>query len=156
MQLVLLREVTDGDLPVLYEHQLDSDATQMAAFPSRDWDAFTAHWAKIMTSTTGVVRTVVCDDGIAGHVGCWEQAGETLVGYWIGREYWGKGVATAALAQLVDIIPTRPLVAHVAKHNAGSIRVLEKCGFIHVGDEEFTAPDGAHITESIFKLDNGQ
>jgi GNAT superfamily N-acetyltransferase len=142
MQLVLLREVTDGDLPVLYEHQLDSDATQMAAFPSRDWDAFTAHWAKIMTSTTGV--------------GCWEQAGETLVGYWIGREYWGKGVATAALAQLVDIIPTRPLVAHVAKHNAGSIRVLEKCGFIHVGDEEFTAPDGAHITESIFKLDNGQ
>jgi RimJ/RimL family protein N-acetyltransferase len=49
------------------------------------------------------------------------------VGYWIGREYWGKGVATEALSQfLAHAEVRRPLHAAVAKHNVGSIRVLEK------------------------------
>ena len=41
---VTLRDVTEADLPIFYEQQLDPEATQMAAFPSRDRDAFMAHW----------------------------------------------------------------------------------------------------------------
>ena len=148
---VSLRDVQESDLPAFYAHQLDPEATQMAAFPSRDWDAFTAHWAKIMASTTGTVQTILFDESVAGNIGCWQDSGEYLVGYWIGREYWGKGIATAALSQFLERLPDRPLVARVARHNVASIRVLEKCRFSIVGEEEFTHADGTHIVECVMR-----
>jgi RimJ/RimL family protein N-acetyltransferase len=51
------------------------------------------------------------------------------VGYWLGRSYWGRGIATRALALFLPLVPARPLYAHVASHNTGSMRVLVKCGF---------------------------
>lgn len=149
---VSLRDVQEGDLATFYAQQLDPEATRMAAFPSRDWDAFSAHWAKIMTSTSGTIQTVVCDGNVAGNIGCWQDSGETLVGYWIGREYWGKGIATAALAALLKRVPDRPLTARVAKHNVASIRVLEKCGFTMVGEEDFNVADADHGAEYVMTL----
>ena len=149
---VSLRDVQQSDLATFYEHQLDPEATRMAAFRSRDRDAFTAHWAKIMTSTSGTIQTVVFDGSVVGNIGCWEDSGEKLVGYWIGREYWGKGIATAALSEFLKRVPNRPLVARVAKHNVASIRVLEKCGFTLVAEDEFAEPDGTHVVESVLML----
>lgn len=64
-----------------------------------------------------------------------KAAGEREVGYWIGSAYWGNGIATAALAAFLQQVQMRPLYAHVAKHNRGSLRVLEKCGFTIIGEE---------------------
>lgn len=150
---VFLRDVQESDLAAFFAQQLDPEATRMAAFPSRDWDAFSVHWARIMTSTTGIIQTVIFDGSVAGNIGCWQESGEILVGYWIGREYWGKGIATAALSAFLKRVPDRPLVARVAKHNVASIRVLETCGFTLDGEEEFTQPDGIHGVECILKLD---
>ncbi|HEX4631849.1 MAG TPA: GNAT family N-acetyltransferase [Chthoniobacterales bacterium] len=129
---VTLREVIQEDLPIFFEHQLDADATRMAAFPSRDREAFMAHWAKIMskeTNATGILNTILAGGSVAGNVVYWEAAGEPNVGYWLGKTYWGKGIASAALAQFLTKIETRPVYAHVATHNLASIRVLQKCGF---------------------------
>ena len=131
---VTLRDVTQEDLPIFFEHQLDAEATRMAAFPSRDRDAFMAHWARIMskeTNETGILNTILADDTVAGKQ-CparREAAGEPNIGYWLGKTHWGKGIASAALAQFLTKIETRPVYAHVAKHNFASIRVLQKCGF---------------------------
>ena len=126
---VTLREVIQEDLPIFFEHQLDAEATRMAAFPSRDRDAFMAHWARIMSNETGILNTILADDTVAGNVVYWEAAGEPNIGYWLGKTHWGKGIASAALAQFVTKIGARPVYAHVAKHNFASIRVLQKCGF---------------------------
>ena len=126
---VSLREVRVSDLPILFEHQADPEATRMAAFPSRDRDAFMAHWAKIMANPAGSLRTVLCGGSVVGNIVAWTDGADRLVGYWIGREFWGRGIATAALAQFLDYEAIRPLTAHVVKHNAASIRVLEKAGF---------------------------
>jgi RimJ/RimL family protein N-acetyltransferase len=131
--VVELREVTVNDLPVLYEQQLDPQATAMAAFPSRDRAAFMAHWRRILGDAEVIVRVAVADGHVAGYVSCFDLDGETLVGYWIGREHWGRGIATAALASFVPLVDVRPLRARVASENAGSIRVLEKCGFVATG-----------------------
>jgi hypothetical protein len=40
---VMLRGVTESDLPIFFEHQLDTEVAEMAAFPSRDRDSFMAH-----------------------------------------------------------------------------------------------------------------
>jgi RimJ/RimL family protein N-acetyltransferase len=151
---VLLRDVTEADLPIFFEHQLDPDATEMAAFPSRERDAFMAHWTKIMADDSVMLKTVLFDGHVAGNIVSFEQSGKREVGYWIGKEYWGKGVATKALAAFLDHVKTRPLYAHVAKHNIGSRRILEKCGFTVVGkDKWFPNKREEEVEESILRLE---
>lgn len=101
----------------------------MAAFAARDRDAFVAHWTKILADETCTTKTVLADGQVAGNIGCWGEPGQREVGYWIGREHWGRGIATAALSAFLSQEEERPLYAHVAAHNVASIRVLEKCGF---------------------------
>jgi RimJ/RimL family protein N-acetyltransferase len=141
---VELREVKAADLPVLFEHQADPVATELAAFPSREREAFTAHWERILADETVIARTVVADGRVVGNVLSFERDGEREVGYWIGREFWGGGIATAALAAFLEVDNARPLHAGVARHNVGSLRVLEKCGFAVCGH------DGDHV---ILRLD---
>jgi RimJ/RimL family protein N-acetyltransferase len=150
---VMLRDVTEADLPIFYEQQLEPEATQMAAFPSRDRDAFMAHWKKIMGNDNVIVKTILFEGQVAGNVVSWEQAGEWDVGYWLGKEYWSKGIATKALAEFLGYVKTRPLFAHVAKHNVGSQRVLQKCGFVISGEDKFPDENGNEIEENILKLE---
>jgi RimJ/RimL family protein N-acetyltransferase len=128
----LLREVVEADLPVLYAYERDPEAAAMAAFPSRERDAFMAHWARTLANDSALTLAIVCDGEVAGNIGCWEADGRRFVGYWIGRKFWGRGLATQALAELVDRVETRPLYAHVVAGNVASIRVLEKNGFVEV------------------------
>jgi RimJ/RimL family protein N-acetyltransferase len=152
---VELRDVMEGDLAIFYEHQADPDANRMAAFAARDWDAFMAHWNKILGDETLAKKTIVLDGRVAGNVVSWEQSGEREVGYWIGREYWGRGVATKALSEFLGHVKARPLYAHVAKHNIASLRVLEKCGFTITeedgGSSNASADDD--VEEFVLKLD---
>lgn len=147
-----LRDIQPDDLPIFFEQQLDPDATQMADFPSRDRTAFDAHWASnILGNPTAVTQTVLLDGKVAGYIGSWQQDGVRLVGYWIGKAYWGKGVATAALARFLCLVTARPLYAHVAKHNLASIRVLEKCGF-RLEREEEVRVSGEESAEFVLVL----
>ena len=109
------------------------------------------------TSATGKRRrwlrsaltwTVVSGGAVAGSIGCWEDEGRRFVGYWIGREFWGRGLATQALAELLDVVDVRPLHAYVVESNVASIRVLEKCGFTEV--DEHAGGDG--IEELLLEL----
>ena len=152
---VQLRDVIDTDLPIFYEQQLDPEATDMASFPARNRDAFMSHWATILADESVWLRTILFDGEVAGNIVCFEQLGEREVGYWLGREYWGKGIATQALEAFLKTIETRPLYAHVAKHNIGSRRVLEKCGFRIAGEDRFfSAVFGRNIDEFILTLDS--
>jgi RimJ/RimL family protein N-acetyltransferase len=143
---VVLREVTPEDCEVFYEQHLDSESIQMAAVEPRGTrQAFLDHWANVLASNENLARTAVVDGEVAGHVTSWPQDGNRMVGYWFGREFWGRGIATRALAAYLDVDPARPLRALVAVHNVASKRVLEKCGFGVIGRafaedgiEEFT------------------
>lgn len=149
---VRLRKVELEDLPNFYEQQLDVDAIRMAAFPARDRAAFDAHWAtNVLGNPSAVTRTILVDGHVAGNIGSWPEDGVRLVGYWIGKEHWGKGVATRALAAFLHIVNERPLHAHVAQHNVGSIRVLEKCGF-SLQREESAQAAGKDIAELVLVL----
>jgi len=149
---VILREVVDSDLPIFFEHQRDPEALRMAAFPSRAHDAFMTHWARLRRETSNIARTIVCDDQVAGNIGSWIAGNRRLIGYWIGREFWGRGVATAALDAFVAEIKERPLHAFVAKHNVGSIRVLQKCEFVPSPDHDSSVAGEDGIHEVLYML----
>jgi RimJ/RimL family protein N-acetyltransferase len=150
---VRLRDVTESDLPILFEQQMDPEANQMADFPARNWDAFMAHWTRLLSDTTTIKKTILFEGQVAGNIGKFEQSGRPLVGYWIGRQYWGKGIATKALTALLDEVQERPLYAYVAKHNVASIRVLEKCGFTICDENQGDSSSaGATVDEVLLGL----
>jgi RimJ/RimL family protein N-acetyltransferase len=82
-----------------------------------------------MADETTVLRAVVAGGVLAGHVTSWHDGDRRLVGYWIDREHWGRGLATRALVALLEEVEERPLYAYVVPDNVASRRVLEKCGF---------------------------
>ncbi|MEA2241266.1 MAG: hypothetical protein QOD24_822 [Solirubrobacteraceae bacterium] len=130
-----LREVLTGDLPIIFEHQRDPRSNAMAAFPPRDRQAFDAHWASVLANPTVTIRTILADGEVAGAIQSWRHEDRRLVGYWIGRELWGRGIASEALRRFLALIDERPLHAEVVPTNKGSLRVLEKCGFLRERDE---------------------
>jgi RimJ/RimL family protein N-acetyltransferase len=99
---ITLRNVNQDDLPIFYEQQLDMEATQMAAFPSREKDAFMTHWAtKVLANETGMVKTILFEDQVAGNILSYEMEGHREIGYWLGRGFWSKGIASESLKQFL-------------------------------------------------------
>ncbi len=145
---VLLRDVIEADLPTFFAQQLDPEATDMAAFPARARDPFMKHWARIMADKTNTLKTILCDGQVAGNIVSWDQDDRREVGYWLGREFWGKGVATRALLSMLGCVTRRPIYAHVAKHNAASRHVLEKCGFRIVGSDRTSRASPASLSRN--------
>jgi RimJ/RimL family protein N-acetyltransferase len=135
----VLRDVVESDLDAFFEHQGEPEANEMAVFPAREREPFYAHWRRILADDSTIQKTVVDGGKVAGYIGSWPQDDRRLVGYWLGRAFWGKGLATRALQEFIaEVVTERPLHAWVAASNVGSVRVLEKCGFVRVG---------AHTTE---------
>ncbi len=148
---VTLRETEDSDRPILFEHQRDPVANEMAAFPPRDEQAFAEHWERVKANDDGIQRTILADGEVAGHIGSWIDDRDRRVGSWVGREFWGRGIASEALKQFVAVVEERPLTASVAEHNVASLRVLEKSGFVAVGGPRPPGDDG--IREVVLRLD---
>jgi RimJ/RimL family protein N-acetyltransferase len=157
MAVVALRPVADGDLDALFEQMRDPQGIWMAAFTAKDPDdrnAFDAHMATVRSSPDVTMRAVICDGRLAGSIASFDAEGRTEVTYWIDRALWGKGIATQALARLLELVPTRPLYARAASDNAGSLRVLHKCGFRAIGTENsFATGRSEEIEETILRLD---
>lgn len=153
---VRLRPVALNDLPTFFTYQQDKLANDRVAFSvpdPDDYDAFMARWQRILANDAIVKRTILLHETVVGHITHFEQFGKPSVGYWIGRDYWGQGIATAALKLFLQQVPTRPLYARAAKDNLASIRVLQKCGFAIIGEDQgFAHARGTEIEEVILRL----
>jgi RimJ/RimL family protein N-acetyltransferase len=128
----MLREVRNEDLDLFFSFRTDPEAMWMAAdsHDPRDRAAFDALWKRMRAGPSVTTRTIEFDQQVLGYILSWYRYGDQReVEFWIGREHWGKGVATAALAEFLELEPERPLYAVAAQDNLGAIRVLEKFGF---------------------------
>jgi RimJ/RimL family protein N-acetyltransferase len=152
----VLRDMTEADLPVFFEHQLDEGARHMAAFTAKDpadRAAFQARWARILGDASSLKKTIVVDGLVSGHVMSFEMSGQREVTYWLDRSYWGRGLATRALSAFLTHEKVRPLHARAAKDNLASLRVLQKCGFVITGEDSgFAHARGAETAEFILIL----
>jgi RimJ/RimL family protein N-acetyltransferase len=152
-----LREVRDEDLAVLFEQWADPVAARMAAFTAPDHmdrEAFERRWSRLRVDETVIARVIVVGGEVAGSIGSWGGPDEREVTYWIGRSYWGKGIATGALDAFLAVERSRPLHARVAYDNVASRRVLEKCGFRVIATERgFAEARSAEIEEFVLRLE---
>lgn len=130
---VRLRVTTPADVPALYQIQLDPEGNRMAGVKPRDWATFSSRWENIFAEKIVTPRVILADEVLAGSINYFKADGRDAVGYWLAREQWGKGIASKALALLLEEVPLRPLVARVAAHNPASLKVLQRCGFVITG-----------------------
>ena len=154
---VKLRPVETADLPIFFAQHQDADALWMAAFTPpdpADQAALFAHWSRLMRDPAIVYRTILADGQVAGSLIYFEMFDQKQVGYWLGREFWGRGIATQALTLFLDLLPERPVYGRTAFDNLGSQRVLQKCGFRLVARETgYANARRAEIGEYVFQLD---
>ena len=124
--------------------------------PAQDRRSFDAKWDKIRADGTTVVRTIALADGqVAGYLVSFLRFELREIGYWLGRPFWGKGIATAALRDFLAIETRRPAYARVSKHNHGSLRVVQKCGFVIIREDKWrpTTEGAPEIEEWVLILD---
>ncbi|MGD1051300.1 MAG: GNAT family N-acetyltransferase [Solirubrobacteraceae bacterium] len=156
MSQIALRPVEPGDLDAIFEQMRDGEAVRMAAFTAEDPSdrgAFDAHMARILSSPENRFLAITRDSRLVGTIASYPSEGVTEVTYWIGRDWWGQGIATRALSLLLEQTPVRPIRARAASDNAGSLRVLAKAGFQPIGTEISFAPGrAAEIEETILEL----
>lgn len=154
---VILRDATEADIAVFFEQQQDPVAVHMAAFTAKDIadrEAFEEKWQGILADESVITKTILVQGKVAGSVAKYLRDGKPEVTYWIGRSFWGRGIATAALRGFLDIVTERPLHAAAAKDNLASLRVLEKCGFIVTGEQTgFANARGKEIEEVLLRLE---
>jgi RimJ/RimL family protein N-acetyltransferase len=154
---VVLREIEDRDLSVLFEHSSDPDAIRMAAFTAPDPDdraTFERRWARLRSDGSTTNRVIEVEGRVVGHIASFDLEGQREITYWIGREDWGRGLATRALQAFLQLEGARPLYARAASDNAASIRVLTKSGFRIVGEgREFAHGRNEETDEVVLRLD---
>jgi RimJ/RimL family protein N-acetyltransferase len=154
---ISLRNVIDSDLTIFFAHEQDPEANFMAAFTPKDPSnrvAFDAHWQKILADETITTKTILFEGQVAGNIARFIQSGEPEVCYWLGREFWGKGIASAALKTFLAENPAHPIFARVAKDNIASLRVLQKNRFRIAGEDKgFANARNTEIEEFILRLD---
>ncbi|MRS04229.1 N-acetyltransferase [bacterium] len=153
---IRLRPINPADLNIFFEQQLDLQANIMAAFTSKnvsDRAAFDAKWAKILADPAISIRTVLAGSQVAGYVLHHSWFGDPEITYWLGREFWGRGIATQALRSFLEQEKLRPLYGRVAADNIASRRVMEKCGFVLIGEDKgFSNARGQEVDELILVI----
>jgi RimJ/RimL family protein N-acetyltransferase len=154
---VALRPVDDSDLDALFELMRDPESVRVAAFTAKNPDdraAFDAHMAKIRALPDTTNRVITLDGRLVGSIASFVIDGDTEVTYWIDRAFWGQGIASRALALLLESIHVRPVFARAASDNVGSLTVLRRAGFAVTGTEvAFANGRNAAIEETILRLD---
>lgn len=84
------------------------------------------------------VLAIEADGKLAGCIGLEMQEDvariSAEIGYWIGEPFWGKGIATKAVAHMMDYVAEHfsclvRIYAKIFEYNTASMKVLEKNGF---------------------------
>lgn len=153
---IQLQKTKLSDLEHLFVFQTDEKANYLAAFTPKDpkdKQAYLEKWTRIVERSDINMQTIWIDHKVVGSIIKFVMEGDAEISYWIDRQHWGKGIATQALNNFLEMENTRPLFGRVAFDNYGSQKVLEKCGFQRVRAEiGFANAREKEIEEFVFQL----
>jgi len=132
------------------------------AFPHPYTLANAEHWIRSANPATPVTNFAIVVDGTAvGGIGLvlkddvFRRSAE--IGYWLGEEYWGRGIVTEAVRAVTDYafatFDLCRVYAGVFEWNSASMRVLEKAGYeFECRMRKSVIKDGEIIDELIYAM----
>ncbi|WP_209319720.1 GNAT family N-acetyltransferase [Ancylomarina longa] len=140
-QKFILRKWKSGDAQAIVKHANNKNIAKFLrdSFPSPYTFVDASHWIQYANcGVNGVQLAIVVNEEVIGCVGVeikddvYRKSAE--LGYWLGEDYWNKGIMTKAVKQMVEYaflnLNIVRLFAYVFEGNNASCRVLEKAGFI--------------------------
>ncbi|HSB11956.1 MAG TPA: GNAT family N-acetyltransferase [Blastocatellia bacterium] len=159
-----LREWRPGDEDSLVRHANNRSVWRNLrdAFPHPYTLSNAKHWIQIANPTTPITNfAIVVDDSAVGAIGLalkedvFRRSAE--IGYWLGEEYWGRGIVTEAVRAVTDYafatFDLCRVYAGVFEWNLGSMRVLEKAGYeFECRLRKSVTKDGQTIDELIYAV----
>ena len=137
---ITIRKWTNDDIPSLakYANNINIWNNLRNYFPSPYTEEDAKAWIERVTNEVPIVSLSIDLDGEAiGGIGLIMNSDVYVysaeIAYWIGEPFWGQGIATEAIRQMIeytfyyfDIVR---IYAEVFEHNKSSMRALEKNGF---------------------------
>ncbi|MDR0837780.1 MAG: GNAT family N-acetyltransferase [Propionibacteriaceae bacterium] len=148
---VVLRPVQGTDMDAMFGMLSDPDSRTMAPFFAIDFAdraEFEDKMAAMANDDTVKMYSMMAGGHFVGAIMTFDGPAGREVFYWIRRIAWGRGLATEAMARMLNIDHTRPVYAHVLSTNPRALAVLENCGFHEVSRRdaiETPAPDDEDI-----------
>lgn len=156
IKYVTLKPTKLSDLELFFQFQLDVEAIYMAAFTPenpQDKEAYMKKYSRLLQNPTINMKTIFCGNEVAGSISKFEMDGRAEITYWIDKRFWGRGIGTQALHAFLEIEKARPIFGRVAFDNFGSQKVMEKCGFLRIGEDKgFANGRKKEIKEYIYRL----
>ena len=144
---LLLRHWQESDANDLYGYASDTETGPRAGWPPhtsveesreiiRTVFNHPTTWAIVWKETGEVIGAIGYGPSCNCSLPVPEE--EPIVGYWIGKPYWGKGICTEALLLVLKYVCQQTSIPSLASghftDNPASGRVMEKCGFLPTGD----------------------
>lgn len=141
---VILRKWKGGDVDALTRiannKKIADNLRDIFPYPYKKKDA--KNWIENLKKQENPSSYCIEVDGeVAGSIGLFQKDDvyrkNMEIGYFVGEEYWGKGIATEAIRLALEIAEKKfdvvRIYAEVFEHNKASMRVLEKNGFSFEG-----------------------
>lgn len=160
----ILRDWTPDDVLPLARHANNPDIAghMRDAFPSpytiQDARQFIA---MALENTRALLLAIEVNGSAAGGIGIHVlpdvYRGTAEIGYWLSKDYQGKGIVTDAVRSIIpvafDRFPIVRLQAGVFADNRASMRVLEKCGFgLEAIHRKAVTKNGVNMDEYLYVL----
>jgi RimJ/RimL family protein N-acetyltransferase len=159
----VLRPWSEGDEVSLVRHANNYEVWRRLRdrFPHPYTQADAEQWIAFATQETQTHFAIEVQGEATGGIGL--ELGSDInrrsaeIGYWLGEDFWGKGITTAAVRALTsygfEAFNLTRIFAVPFANSAASIRVLEKCGYIWEGPVRRGAvKEGVVIDQVLYAL----
>lgn len=140
---LVLRNAHPDDADDVYHQISDWDVVKNLQMPP--WPCTRDHAVEFASNAS---RYLIEYRGqLIGIISIEDHDNQDTLGYWIGKAFWGKGLMSEAVNELVeehfDNPQAAPLFSGYAEYNVASWRIQEKTGFSKIGEEltHFVARD---------------
>jgi [ribosomal protein S5]-alanine N-acetyltransferase len=153
MPAVELRPYCDEDVPLLQRYLNDPITTRYltSAIAQPYTQADAEYWVYHLSRSMGA-QAIQWQGQFVGDIGAFcgnfEKAYSAEMGFWLGREFWGRGIATRALTIVTQQLFTQTKIvrasAQVFIGNNASCRVLQKCGYTQEAHLRLAAYKNGH------------
>lgn len=152
--------ITEEDIKALYPLGNDADVSWMSGggltYPV-SYEVFRTKKTIALSTSFGEMASYAIrwNNTLVGSIGYFRRQQDLPleIGYWLGKKYWGKGIATEALrlalGAMQDSGVSGTVMATTMFDNLSSQHILQKCGFREIGTEVLDSPARGQEVEGV-------